>query len=383
MRLQAKPNHQLSDFTIKILIASFLAQIMVVAIHHFGYVHKDFSQIGLTLDNKPITSYLAGYMYRFSIGMGIVTFFVIAGYLFFTGFDKENAYRRKVTSRLKTLGIPYLIWNFLASPWFTAILLPVFALFMPWLGSARETSLLEIFMGTPPGFYPANAPLWFVRELLIVCIISPILWKLINNRHGYVFLIISFILWVTAARYWWGGAENITQAIFAFSLGGYWTTTSRSPFSFSGLTTVIAATIAILLVAAEMYFELALNVIVGIKCIAGVIVIFGITSFISRTRYAYLFAWLGEASFFIYITHIIGRGEVSKLVISIVRPESDLAALLTVFGIWAIIIVYTVATWALLRRFTPRLLNILLGGRLKKHISLTFNKTKALKIKKN
>lgn len=375
MNISVKANHNVSDFTVKILIASFLAQIMTVAVHHFGAVSRDFAQIGHPLDDKPVTSWFVEYMYHLSIGFGTVVFFAIAGYLFFHGFNKEGAWKKKVGTRLRTLGIPYIIWNFIASPWFTAILIPVFALFMPWLGTARETSFIEVFMGNAPGFYPSNSPLWFVRELLIVSLLSPVLWRLINNRHGYVFLIVSFALWVVAAKYWWGGVENITQAVFAFSLGGYWACSSRSPFSFSYITTVIVCVIVLLLEAAELYFELSLNIVVGLKCVAGCVIVFGIANYLSNTRFAYWFAWLGEAAFFIYLTHIIGRGEMSKLVISIFKPENDLSSLLTVIFIWIFIIFYTVGAWALLRRFAPKLLYVLLGGRVKKHFSIVKGKT--------
>lgn len=352
-----------SDFAVKILISSFLAQIFVVGAHHFASVPRDFADLGYGWAQYPAARYGAEFFYHLSIGFGTVVFFAIAGYLFFNGFGEPGAWRRKMGRRVKTLGVPYLIWNFLASPWFTALLLPVFALFMPWLGSARETSLVDVFLGHAPGFYPANAPLWFVRELLLVCVLSPVLWLLIRGRFGIVFIAVSFIGWILAAKYMWGGVENIAQAIFAFSLGGYWNVSGRSPFSFSGVTSICAAGAAVVIVVCEIAFDMSLNIVVGIKALLGCVIVFGAAQWLSTTRWASAFAWLGEASFFIYLVHIIGRGEVSKLVISAVKPQSDLAVLLTSGAIFIIIFAYTIGAWALMRRFAPRLLSLLTGGR--------------------
>lgn len=368
--MHIRPNHSVSDFTVKILIASFFAQVMTVAVHHFGAIENDFSLAGYDISNLPVSRHLINYFFHMSIGFGTVAFFCIAGFLFFHEFEKEGSYARKVKSRLKTLGIPYLLWNFIASPWFTVILIPVFALFMPWIGSARETDLIEVFFGYAPGFYPANQPLWFLRELLLVCILSPLIWRIFRSRWGGpVFLIVSFIAWVISIHFFWGGLENITQAIFAFSLGGYWKKKEWSLFSFSTVTGLIASAFAILLVAAEIFFELPLNIVVALKCVAGCIIIFWLADRISQTRFAYFFAWLGEAAFFMYLIHIIGRREVAFSVIHAVKPHTELATIMTVFIIWLVIVVYAVIVWALLRRFAPKVLNVLLGGRVKKHFS--------------
>lgn len=364
-----KANHKVNDFTIKILIASFIAQIMVVTNHHFGPISYDFAQMGHSWDNMPVTSYIVKYFYHMSIGFGTVVFYIIAGYLFFHGFEEAGAWKRKFKSRLKSLGVPYLIWNFVASPWFTAILIPIFSFFMPWLGSARDVSIYEVYIGNAPGFYPINSPLWFVRELMLMVILSPIIWRILQSRFGLGWLAGMFVLWVICAAYFWGGAENLTQAIFAFSLGGYWQCSNRSPFSFSSTSAIIASVIAISLIALEIYFDFALNVATGLKCLAGCVIVFWLADYISRTRYAYIFAWLGEASFFIYLTHFIGRKQVAMFMINLVNPQNEFTTMSTIFGIWFFIICYTVGVWALLRRFAPRLLNFLLGGRMKKHFS--------------
>ena len=375
-------NNNVSDLTIKILIASFLAQVMVVGVHHLWAIKNDFLQLGYTFDKFHATSVFS------EIGSNVFRlspyiFFIISGFLFFRNFQKENSYKRKVLSRIRSLGTPYVIWNIIASPWFTAFLIPVFAIFMPWLGEAREMSVKEVFLGNSPGYYPANAPLWFIRELLLVVLISPIIWRLINSKFIYMYIAASYALWIYAANYQWGGVENLTQALFGFSLGGYLQVISRSPFSISKRMGIAAFILYIFFVVVEFCFDFTLNIMIGLECIVFCIATFAFADYLSKTRLAYLLAWLGEAAIFIYLTHMIGRGEFAKLVISIINPQNDVAALLTVILIWALIIGYTVGFWAILRKIAPGILGFLTGGRVRNLFSVKFKSNNVSDLVKN
>ena len=78
-------------------------------------------------------------------------FFFISGYLFFGNVEKWNwqTYQQKIKRRGKTLLIPYIIWNLLM-----AVMLRPFS----------------------PSIFcePANMPLWFLRDLIVVSLLTPI-----------------------------------------------------------------------------------------------------------------------------------------------------------------------------------------------------------------
>lgn len=50
------------------------------------------------------------HMLHYLIQTCVPFFFVISGYLYFRTYKKESA-KKKIISRIKSLGVPYLIWN--------------------------------------------------------------------------------------------------------------------------------------------------------------------------------------------------------------------------------------------------------------------------------
>ena len=362
MQIKSQPY---SEFTVKLLIANFLCQLMVVGVHHFGGIINSLAATGHPLEDHQTANAVIGFMYVLAIGFGTVLFFVLAGYLFFNGYEKDGAWARKVKSRLFSIGLPYVVWNFLASPWFTALLIPLFALFMPSVGTPRSCSFNEVFIGQYPAFYPANGPLWFLRELLLMTLASPLIYRMLKSRLAIYWVGATLGAWMLAASFCYGGIENITQAMFGFSLGGYWKVSGRQLFGFSPRQAIGAAVIIIACVLVRMEYDPAANIDLAVKCVAACVLVLALSSILAKTRFAPALATLGEASFFIYLVHCIGRSLISDNLISIFNPSSDIQIILAAFSIWAIIIMYAFAGWWILRRIAPRTLYFLTGGRVK------------------
>lgn len=114
-------------------------------------------------------------------------FFFIAGYLFFYGCDnfKPGVYLRKLSKRCRTLLLPYAIWSLIfclcmcaygmmAFPTDTESLFDTFV-----VGSYSKLSVTPFgnsFRSLP---YPDAAQhLWFIRDLMLLMILSPAVWLL-------------------------------------------------------------------------------------------------------------------------------------------------------------------------------------------------------------
>jgi len=104
-------------------------------------------------------------------------FLLIAGLVFCkSGKVSPGEYYRKLKSRSRTLLVPYLAWNLLA-----VILLcapSAFKYFLCPPGSYHVTPLTfanaaKWMVGWP--MYPADAPLWFVRDLFVLIAMVPLL----------------------------------------------------------------------------------------------------------------------------------------------------------------------------------------------------------------
>jgi len=88
------------------------------------------------------------------VKVAMPTFFVMSGYLFFVNVTEWNAktYWSKLRRRVKKLLIPYIIWNIA-------------------MAVKLQTFSLSIFIE------PANMPLWFLRDLMIVSLLTPIIYR--------------------------------------------------------------------------------------------------------------------------------------------------------------------------------------------------------------
>lgn len=126
-------------------------------------------------------------------GSAVPLFFMISGYLFFIKNDDYNAsqYKSKIKKRLTTLLVPYLIWN---------LLYVLFNIIVEVLKGGEIDFSSQIFslwsMPTQP--YPADPALWFVRDLMVCMILSPIIYYLTKRYFLFSpFIIIFLSLWLT------------------------------------------------------------------------------------------------------------------------------------------------------------------------------------------
>ena len=122
-------------------------------------------------------------------------FFLISGYLFFANVEKftKEVYLQKIRRRIKTLLIPYIIWNLLM-----VIKLKDFYLSFFWK--------------------PANLPLWFLRDLMIVTLLTPIIYIVVKKIGWWIFVI---LLPVYVTGIWAIQPEPNPYAVCYFTLGAF------------------------------------------------------------------------------------------------------------------------------------------------------------------
>ncbi len=135
-------------------------------------------------------------------------FFVLSGYLFFLNRPEKpdvGYFAGKLKKRVFSLLIPYLIANVIA-----------FACY--WLARRYAPALVSGFFGDQlrnPIFVfwtgPVNLSLWFIRELMVCCLLSPLVWLLVRYTRMIGVLALG-VLW----------ASQIGPApIFFFTLGAW------------------------------------------------------------------------------------------------------------------------------------------------------------------
>ena len=139
------------------------------------------------------------------LGVRVPMFFVISGFLFFRGVDRNPKpawFGKKLKRRIRSLLIPYLIANCVAWCVYAAATKWTPGMISGYLGDDWKDLYFVFWKG------PVNLSLWFIRELIVVCLLSPLVWLLIRYTWG-VATIAFGVFWLM------GGYEPV----FFFALG--------------------------------------------------------------------------------------------------------------------------------------------------------------------
>lgn len=136
-----------------------------------------------------------------SRGMMLITeicvplFFVLSGFLYFRNVPKKPDWAYfwgKTRSRIFSLLIPYLIANVIA-----------FAVY--WFAHRYASGMMSGFFGDDwrnPIFIfwtgPINMSLWFIRDLIIACIMAPFIWYFVHYTHIWGVLALAAVWFFVA-----------------------------------------------------------------------------------------------------------------------------------------------------------------------------------------
>lgn len=158
-------------------------------------------------------------VYPFALWLGetgVPLAFFISGYLFFAS---QKTYKEKLKSRFHSLFVPYIFWN--------SLILFVYVVLM-WLGHPLEIARKSIADYTWVDYLnaywirgkiqggngvPLLCPYWFIRNLMILCVISPIIYYGIRKAWYLVSLLLT-VWWVSIPH-----NAMIPSSLLFFSLG--------------------------------------------------------------------------------------------------------------------------------------------------------------------
>ncbi len=245
--------------------------------------------------------------------MAVPSFFAISGYLFFLGKQTFTLadYREKLRRRAKTLLVPYLVWNVVAFLIYAAKDLaagqplqfpPCADLF--WGIRQLGASGVNI-LGQPigPTFAPLQVPLWFVRDLMVLVVVSPVLHFLIQ-RTGVVWLaligIANYVFWPNY------GGMSLTGA-FWFSIGAWFAIGGKDPLATMGrnvtITAIVCALSFIISFCLHDICVPASNFLRVVYTMSAIICLIHAAD--ARTRRREPNRFLADSTFFIYAFHTI------------------------------------------------------------------------------
>jgi len=345
----------------KIKILSAISIILVLYIHS-GF-HAD-EIAGLTI-NDNVQKFISGMIGRCAVPL----FFMISGYLFFLKIpDGLRSIFEKMKKRVKTLLIPYII----ASMFF--VLCFVILGFIPGVDKFMNgnlsvlfekrwyTILYEVFIRTDNG-QPVAFQLWFLRDLMILILVSPLPYYLLKYlKWVWVLIVFTLTLFIPKGLF-------PVYALFWFCLGGYFTEfKSKILNSIEWKGGIILTLIFLTLCLAELFFpDFTVWQYTGTP-----IILLGIVSLwlfydnvVPNTFLLKNHLWLQTIcsfTFFIYLFHEPTLNVVRKLIVSIFGKNS-MGYLISYLVSPFIFMLAAIIVGIILKKYLPKFYQISIGGR--------------------
>jgi hypothetical protein len=215
------------------------------------------------------------------VKVAMPTFFVMSGYLFFANvkqFNKE-VYWQKIRRRIKTLLLPYIVWNLLM-----AFKLKAFSFSIFWT--------------------PANMPLWFLRDLMIVSLLTPIFYIGVKKFNYWIFILLIPI-YLTGI---WAIQPGLNPyAICFFTLGAYLSIQKTNLIEACLKQEKTAYLLSVLLALAMIltYSTIAYSILMLCFRVVSVVAVFCLAYRILSKTTKRIPQTACDASYFIYLAHYV------------------------------------------------------------------------------
>lgn len=329
----------------------FIAAIMVVCSHYIRQeIMPDFDP-----DAAPLTDFIGQFFFAFTAYAMVPMFFVISGYLLCRTetFDRI-VYTRQMKSRLKRLGTVAVV--FVYFPLLLEITGALFHGLSPQFTIASFTAPLLSYSE----LFPQNTPLWYIRDLLILCALSPLIHCLLRRIPRLWISVTGTMYILTFYGY---GATHCLCGIFFFSVGYWLRLYSYDPVELSRKLLPFLFPLYILLgtyTVSRGYlygFSRAMN----LNTCLSVPVLFAVMSYAVERQYIRITATMLEASFFVYLLHHPFRPYLADFYAQHMPDIGDKPFALSLIAFTIILTAALICTYLLLKRFCPRIAAIITG----------------------
>lgn len=284
----------------------FPLALLVVFIHSYNSVWRTPTHTQI----EPLATLLSRLLPTFAVPL----FFAISGYLFFLNAPRLtwHGYADKLQRRSLTLLLPYLCWNLVA--------FALYALRDVAVGSSLQHTLsLNLLWGSATlgaescnglgwhiaaGTAPVQEPLWFVRDLIVVVLASPLIYALLRYLRWGGLLLLAVVFY---GNLWPNPAGFTFTSVWFFSLGAWFSISERKvlltlrPLIKPCAALLVPILLALMLFRSSSYWWwLPLQ---QLYVLVAMVVSVVVADFVAQQRKPN--QWLANSSFFVYASHTI------------------------------------------------------------------------------
>ena len=348
----------------------FLRLPLIIAV---VFIHTDLEDVmvnGTLLVQKgmyPVYGLLQHVISNELARIAVPLFYFFSGFLFFYRSDFSlKTYGQKLRRRVRTLLVPYVFWNIVVF-----LLMLCSQLFLSSMASGRNKPIADYgWLDWPNLFWahsngsPVCAQFWFLRDLMVVIVFTPLLYCLIRycNAFGVLFLGVLWLfdLWITL--------PGLSIAAFFFFTLGAW-------FGVKGLDFTASFRPVRWYAAFICLFTVVLNtclwygsrsddaLIRKIGIVVGLVAVVAWTACGIKRNVLHANALLAGSSFFVYACHGMAVGFVARYWVILLSPVNEWIMVAGYILSPLIVVGIAVGLYAMLHRYLPAFTALITGGR--------------------
>ena len=323
---------------------------------------------GLDPEQTQVATFVQSFVLFFFFSV-VPLLSMISGWLFFSfRTDTAAALRSRMGRRFGSLYLPLVFWNAL----FLAILLLLFqvnpankllAEMNIDLGSAGPLDYVNAVFAVTE--HPIGFQFWFVRDLFVTALVSPLLWLLLTRAALFGAVLLGGA-WLVGHDLWIFFRADV---VFFFYLGA-WIRLRGVPVEIGARATWVFLVAYVAMCAARTLAPyvvdgdpFALQVMTRGMRLVGVLACWGLFQRIAPTPIGGLVARFGGLAFFLHAAHFPLIAEI-KLIIWDLLPAETQAWMLVHYVVSVLItVVLGIGLGLLLTRSAPKAFALLNGGR--------------------
>lgn len=250
--------------------------------------------------------------------IAVPLFYFISGFLFFYKSDFSLAsYKNKLKKRTRTLLLPYVFWNL------EVLLLTLCTqLFIPSMTSGNRKLILDYGLWdwinvfwSGGGKYPMCYQFWFIRDLMIIVLATPVIYYLVKRCRIAGVLILG-VLWLSGLVQ---DAPGLSMSgILFFSLGAYFSIHRLNFTDYFKKPRVLSLLLYIAVLGISTFAwshgdAVSLPYLHNLGVIIGLITVVGFTAKGIETGKIHVNNLLSKGSFFVYAFHGMPIALITKL----------------------------------------------------------------------
>lgn len=341
-------------------IARFVMMLAVLLLHSFTSVrmYQDVNSLPIYSNVTRVFSWQFG-------ELGVPTFFVISGYLFFYSYQPTLAcYFSKIKRRFHSLFIPYIFWTiiFLVVFYIAEFSPLVRGLFNDGRGLVQDyecSDFLRAFWAEKRTGNPFLTQLWFVRDLMVMVSLAPLIYVLIK-RLGVCFVLVLGLLWYVGVRWY-----SELGTLFFYCWGAWFGICNKRLVSTIDSYRLFLVIAFISLSITDSYFQYhpINDWLHRTSLLVGPLFVLTSISWMVGNKYIRDISFLSASSFFVFVTHDPMLRFIRKFSLKFLDHHSEIQMILDYFASIAIDLVILYGVYWLLSKHAPKFLSFISGGR--------------------